>query len=218
MFLQTALAAALLAAGAQASLGSLIVEGMSRNSPSYERRMEEIAKANLRARAIVAPRQSVDLGTSSNVVFNPDGSINMTAWDEQATAACNTALSALQLASNPSGTSVCYNLPLLNNVTGTFQADLRLFRLTAPTGAFAGIAPQNIQVGLTYRGASVSAVDATTAAKNGVVAAVGRRQAAVAAAGDSAATTPNTPSLQHLQTYLFIGQIDQDQMKKPLTM
>lgn len=202
MLLPVAVAAGLLAAGAQAGIGSLIAEGMARNSPAFERRLVEMAKANLRARA------AADVDATTTVSFNPDGSINMTAWDEQATTACNEALSGLRLASNPSGTSVCYNLPLLNNETGTFQADLRLFRLNAPTGAFQGIAPQDIQVSLTYRGASVSAVNARTAGQTGGVA---RRQATVGG-------TPSDVNLQHLQTYLFVGQIDKDQMTTPLTM
>lgn len=212
MFLRTVLGTSLLAAGAHAGIGALIAEGMTRDSPSVERRLHEIAGATLRARGFIESRQSqgVDLNTTSDVVFNPDGTINMTAWDEQATVACTAALSALPEASNPSGTCICYNLPLLNNITGTFKADLRLFRISAPTGAFTGIAPQNIEVALTYRGASVSAVSATTAAKMGSRT-VGRRQ-------DVAANVTTNPNLQHLQTYLFVGQIDADQMKTPLSM
>lgn len=219
MFLRTAIAASLLAAGAHAGIGALVAEGLTRNSPSVERRLNEIAGAVLRARGFLESRQSqgFDINTTSDVTFNPDGTINMTAWDEQATKACTAALSALPVASNPSGTCVCYNLPLLNNITGTFKADLRLFRISAPTGDFAGIAPQDIEVGLTYRGASVSSVSATTAAQMGSTGVGKRQDATVTTTTDTTANGTN-PNLQHLQTYLFVGQIDADRMKNPLTM
>lgn len=150
----------------------------------------------MRARTILAPRQD------SNATFNPDGSINMTSWDAEATAACNNALSNLPAASNPSGTCICYNLPALNNVTGAFEADLRLYQLSQPTGDFAGIPPQNIQVGLSYHGASVSPVTPQTAAEKFVT-----RQATSSMVG-----TGTNSNLVLLQTYLFVGQIDASEM------
>lgn len=165
-----------------------------RSPAAFDRQMMEMADTR-----VIFARQS------SNVVLNQDGTINMTAWDEEATTACNSALSALPQASNPSGTCVCYNLPALNNATGTFEADLRLYQLSEPTGQFTGIPPQNIQVGLAYHGASVSPVSANTAAKK-VITPVKRQ----------AATT--NQNLKLLQTYLFVGEIDKDRMTDPMTM
>ncbi|KAG9228390.1 hypothetical protein BJ875DRAFT_243181 [Amylocarpus encephaloides] len=93
-------------------------------------------------------------------------SMNVTQWDAQTTTACTTALEALNgQASNPSGMAVCYNLPFLNDTTGVFQADLRLYVIGAPTGDFANIASQNVNVGLSYNGATVSAVNASSLGK-----------------------------------------------------
>ncbi|TVY83080.1 hypothetical protein LSUE1_G003035 [Lachnellula suecica] len=93
---------------------------------------------------------------------NP-GAINMTQWNADTMAACTTSLDALGgVASNPSGMAVCYNLPYLDNSTGVFQADLRLYTVAAPTGDFANIASQNVQVGLSYNGATVSAVNSSS--------------------------------------------------------
>jgi hypothetical protein len=180
-----------------------VMEGMTRNSPSVERRMQEIAKASLVARGFLQARETTGMG--SNTVLNPDGSINMTAWDAQANSACNGALSSLPEASNPSGTCICYNLPALDNSTGTFEADLRLYQLNTPTGAFSGVPPENIQVGLSYRGASVSPVTSQTASQKVVVPKLSARQ-----------TDGN--GLKLLQTYLFVGQIDKTQMTPGMTM
>jgi hypothetical protein len=138
----------------------------------------------------------------------------MSAWDAAANDACQTALKQLPQASNPSGTCICYNLPRLDNRTGTFEADLRLYRLGEPTGDFLGIPPQNVQVGLSYRGASVSPISmgrAPLAARSAVPA---------SASTLSARQTQINPNetLDLLQTYLFIGQIDRSQMRAGMTM
>lgn len=187
------LVASLLASGAQAGIGELIAEGMTRNSPSLERRMQEIAKLSLQARGYVEARQTTT-GPGSNTMLNADGTINMSVWDQAANEACIKSLRELPQASNPSGTCVCYNLPALNNATGAFRADLRLYRLGLPTGDFQGIPPEQVKVGLSYSGASVSQVSVGAPPTNTI--------------GD----------LELLQTYSFIGQIDSTQMSRAMTM
>ncbi|KAK4182815.1 hypothetical protein QBC35DRAFT_140611 [Podospora australis] len=208
MFWQRTLVASLLAMGVQASIGNMIMEGMTRNSPGVERRLQEIAKSSLMARGYLETRQST--GQGSNTPLNPDGSINMEAWNEAANTACREALRSLTLASNPSGACVCYNLPALNNVTGTFEADLRLFQLNEPTGDFAGLPQDKIEVGLSYRGASVSPIDAAEASRAVAPGGIAARQENV-----GNATNDN---LKLLQSYLFVGQIDKDAMDDDITM
>lgn len=173
--------------------------------------MQEIAKASLRARGYVAVRGAAAgnvTGSASDVALNANGTINMTAWDAQASQACKAALSNLAEASNPSGTSVCYNLPALDNTTGTFEADLRLYQLSAPSGQFSGIPPQDIQVALSYSGASVSPVNSSTASQEAAASAVARRQNMPRSDGSN---------VKLLQRYLFVGQIDKAQMTGQMT-
>lgn len=208
MLWQLPLVASLLASGAQAAgIGELIMEGMTRNSPAVERRLQEIAKASIMMRGYIESRQAAGSG---GVVLNADGSINMEAWDQAANGACVESLRQLPQASNPSGTAVCYNLPALDNRTGTFEADLRLYRLGQPTGMFLGIPPENIQVGLSFRGASVSPVSMGRAS----------RAMMAPASGVTARQTQINPNetLDLLQTYLFVGQIDRDKMAPTMTM
>ncbi|KAI5856740.1 hypothetical protein GGS23DRAFT_390667 [Durotheca rogersii] len=126
--------------------------------------------------------------------------INLDQWDTDTLAACMSSLSQLQAATNPSGTAVCYNLFNLQTDTGAFMADLRLFQVSTPSGDFQGIPPQEISVGLQYTGASVSPVSQGTNARSGAT----KRQ------------TTSSPTL--LQTYMFVGQIDEAQMNQPMTM
>lgn len=176
---------AALVVGAQAGgVADLVAEGMltGRSSLSLDSRMDDFADNH-----VVVSRQS------STVSVNNTGTLNMTAWDIEVNAACTAALSKLPQATNPSGTCTCYNLPVLNNATGAFEADLRLYQISASRDAFAGISQNQIQVSLSYNGASVSPVTSTTAAAKVVAA----RQ---------------NSNVQLLQTYLFVGQIDQDKL------
>ncbi|KAK4098112.1 hypothetical protein N658DRAFT_432640 [Parathielavia hyrcaniae] len=197
MLWQRTLVASLLAIGARAGIGDLIMEGLRRNSPKVERRLEEMAKANVRV--FLQTRQSEEGLGSNNTPLNTDGSLDMAAWNEAANAACRDALSSMQRASNPSGACVCYNLPLLDNSTGAFEADLRLFQLSEPTGAFEGIPQDRIEIELSYNGASVSEVSQQPSAPLKV------RQT-------------SDRDLPLLQSYLFIGQIDGDRMSDEVTM
>ncbi|KIH92669.1 hypothetical protein SPBR_02986 [Sporothrix brasiliensis 5110] len=177
-----------------------------RTTHDWERRMAAALaeEANYVPRVVVKRAETnATAGTTmttttagTGVVLNADGTINMTAWDNTATAACNAALTKLPESSNPSGTCICYNLPALDNTTGTFEADLRLFQLSTPSGEFEGIPPENIQVGLSYASASVSPVSVASASKL----VVGR------------ADTSANGSLRLLQQYLFVGQIKKDTM------
>ncbi|KAB8297674.1 hypothetical protein EYC80_001482 [Monilinia laxa] len=84
-------------------------------------------------------------------------------WNTQTEAACSQALDLLDMQNtDPSGLAVCYNLPYVDNSTGVFKADLRLYNVSAPTGAFANIPSQDVQVGLNYAEATVSVVNMST--------------------------------------------------------
>ena len=184
-----------------------------RTTHDWEQRMAAAAADDASHSApVVAKRATTNTTTGTTVaipaaiagtgvVLNADGSINMTAWDDTATAACNAALTKLPQSTNPSGTCICYNLPALDNTTGTFEADLRLFQLSTPSGAFEGIPPENIQVGLSYSGASVSPISMASA--DMVV---------------SRDTTTSNSTLRLLQQYLFVGQIKKELMAPDLNM
>jgi hypothetical protein len=134
------------------------------------------------------------------------GAVNVTAWDAQTAAACTAQLEALNgVASNPSGLAVCYNLPFLDNTTGVFEADLRLYQIAPPTGGFANIASSNVQVGLAYGGATVSAVNASSLK--------GRQEDATSLISwprdeEGVQRRATAPTL--VQSYAFVGQINKD--------
>jgi hypothetical protein len=134
------------------------------------------------------------------------GKVNVTEWDAATAAACTKSLEALNgVASNPSGMAVCYNLPFLNNTDGVFEADLRLYMISAPTGGFANIASPNVQVGLAYDGATVSAVNASS---------LKRRQedetSLISWPRDEERLQKRVTAPTLVQSYAFVGQINKD--------
>lgn len=191
----TLLAALLAASGVQAGIGSLIAEGMTRNSPSYQRRMEEIMGSYLLRRGFLEERQDLEASSvGQDPIFTADGTLNMTAWNAQVNAACISTLRQLTVASNPSGTCVCYNLPALDNTTGVFEADLRLFRISDARDAFAGIAPEQINVEVRFPGALVKTADEPVVA--GAAAGAGSGSSTAAANTNAGKASPGVSTSQ----------------------
>ncbi|GFP55987.1 hypothetical protein ACSS6W_006187 [Trichoderma asperelloides] len=141
----------------------------------------------------------------SDVHLLPDGSLDFTAWNNITSAACQARLSQLTRTSNPSGDCICYNLPMLNVDTGMFEADLRLYRVSAPRDSFVGVPPSGIQVGVSYKGASVSPMKPVTSGSSSPAVNITKRSD-----GSSGPTL--------LQSYMLVGQIDKDQMKNNLSI
>ena len=101
--------------------------------------------------SIIEPPEKRQEGTST---------VNTTQWNESVLSACSSTLQSLKgVAGNPSGVAACYNIPFWDNSTGIFHADLRLYTISQATGSFAGIAPQDVKIDLSYTSASVQSVD-----------------------------------------------------------
>ncbi|GKT59748.1 hypothetical protein ColTof4_10973 [Colletotrichum tofieldiae] len=211
MFWKVAVTTAALASRACAEIRPLSMD------QSIEVRAVDVLERNYEdvANRYLEKRQSASVDgewlPKSEVSLNADGSINMTAWEMETSQKCTDALSHLDQASNPSGTCICYNLPSLDAKTGVFEADLRLYKVSEPNGAFSGIPPQNIQVGLSFNGASVSPVSADK-----IGGSTARRDMSFEVPWTALQKRVVAPQI--LQTYLFVGQIDQTKMAPPMSM
>ncbi|KAG7101957.1 hypothetical protein HYQ44_018535 [Verticillium longisporum] len=196
MFWNKALASAAVISGACAEIRPLAMDPVIqvRASDVLELHYSDVADRYLSKRQEINP--------DSQVALNPDGTMDMEAWEEETTSACRDALAHLNVASNPSGTGICYNLPALDPTSGVFEADLRLFKVSEPSGQFQGIPPESIEVGLSFAGASVSPVEASR-----ISGAVGRERKAKRA-----------DVMDLLQSYMFVGQINPSNMQEKMTM
>ncbi|KAK5996846.1 hypothetical protein PT974_02191 [Cladobotryum mycophilum] len=165
---------------------------------------------DINADADLTRRQSTTENStwSSEVQFTADGKIDFSVWNNATNAACISRLRIVGRSSNPSGNSICYNLPMLDTKAGTFEADLRLYRVSDPRGSFAGVSPGDIQVGVVYTGASVSPMkDQPDTGLNNTSVNITKRADGEISEG---------PTL--LQAYMLVGQIDKDKMKDNMSM
>ncbi|KAM0271371.1 hypothetical protein ACHAQH_009136 [Verticillium albo-atrum] len=196
MFWNKALATAAIVSGACAEIRPLAMDPIIQvgSSDVLELHYRDVADRYLSKRQEANP--------DSQVALNPDGTMDMNAWEEETTSACRDSLAQLNVASNPSGTGICYNLPSLDPATGVFEADLRLFKVSEPSGQFQGIPPENIEVGLSFAGASVSPVESSRIA-GGVRQSTKIKRAEV---------------MDLLQSYMFVGQINPSNMQEKMTM
>jgi hypothetical protein len=88
------------------------------------------------------------------------------AWAKAAEEDCMAAVMKLQSkASNPAGLAVCYNVPFLDQQKGTFEAEIRMYTISAPVDPFVGVTPSMMSVTLQYQGASIQNSDGTLPVK-----------------------------------------------------
>lgn len=145
-----------------------------------------------------------------DLVERASTSINIEDWNTQTQSACTTALAAQHSTTNPSGMAVCYNIPTLDNSTGVFKADLRLYKMADATGDFEGIPDQDVQVSVSYVGASVSPIKESSLKARTV------RTSLISFDTIAPRDTTNN-SMQPFQTFAFVGQINQDMLKTATT-
>ncbi len=168
--------------------------------------------ASSAARALERRQDAGTGGSIENLQLQPDGTLNLTAWDAATETACVSTLQSLQRSSNPSGNCICYNLPALDANNGVFEAELRLYRISEPRGQFAGIDPSAIKVSVAYNGASASAVKPTELKGSGMVGNVSR----IVNRAELDTRQDNNPEL--LQAYMLVGQIDKSKMSDNMSM
>ena len=99
---------------------------------------------------------------------------------------CISALTALHgSAINPSGIAPCYNVLAFDNATGVFGAEIRLYRVAKPSGAWAEVdkVGEGVDVGVVFEGArtlnigSIGKRDGVRVDVEALVPVVGREEA-----------------------------------------
>ncbi|KAF4125471.1 hypothetical protein GMORB2_4311 [Geosmithia morbida] len=132
--------------------------------------------------------------------------INMTEWSANTKAACQSTLGSLPRVASPSGMAICLNLLSLDTRNGIFEADVGLYRASAARDAWVGVLAQDTDVNVNFANAQVTSVSEDQVSGMGLV---GGKSLNARQADDE-------PAL--LQSYMLIGQINEDQMKDNMTM
>lgn len=156
-----------------ALVGALMLAGCtSAKTPTINallRRSEDIENVLRRDADIMAglTRRQAPPQISTAPASGDAAKADLAKWEEQTKAACGTALTALNgQASNPSGIAVCYNLPFLDNQTGIFQAELRMYNISAPINPWVGVTASDVSMALSYLGATVQTMNGTFAKRD----------------------------------------------------
>ncbi|KAM3500401.1 hypothetical protein MY10362_006439 [Beauveria mimosiformis] len=152
---------------------------------------------------------------NDGIQLQPDGSLNLTAWNQDTDAACVDALRAITRATNPSGNCICYNLPSLDARTGVFEAELRLYKVSEPRDSWAGIAPAGIKVSVSYTGASAGPVRPAALTGKGMQ---GAAKSVVSRSDDGGLESREDHNPQLLHAYMLVGQIDEKGMLDQMSM
>jgi hypothetical protein len=103
------------------------------------------------------PSSSTSAPASPTAISGTNANFDRKLWNTSVSDACTNALSSMDItAINPSGMAACYNIPFLDNTTGVFEADLRLYQMSQPSGLFTGISPSDLSISLSYLAAQIS--------------------------------------------------------------
>ncbi|KAF2472997.1 uncharacterized protein BDR25DRAFT_13109 [Lindgomyces ingoldianus] len=160
MILKTALLGGLLVA----SQASATVNALFQRGEDLEEQLRRDADSMV---ATLTRRQDTsntnpDPQISSTPQSGDAAKADLAAWETQTKQACQNALTQLNgQASNPSGIAVCYNLPFLDNTTGVFQAELRMYNISAPIDPWVGVTAADVSMTLSYLGATVQSMNGT---------------------------------------------------------
>lgn len=142
---------------------------------------------------------------NDTATLNPDGSLNMTSFTLATDVACTSMLASMARAGNPSGMSICFNLPSLDTTSGAFEADLRLYKVSEPRGAWENVKVEDFDVNVGFNNARVQNVTEEEVRGVGMVGELGKRQNQ----GDG-------PQL--MQKYMLVGQISSSSMQPNMSM
>lgn len=171
MIFQTVLLGGLLAAG-HASAKVSPVNALFQRSDD----IENILRRDANLVATLTRRQDSNPADSAPQISTTPQSgnaaqVDLAKWEDDTKAACGNALSQLNgQASNPAGIAVCYNLPFLDNQTGVFQAELRMYNVSAPINPWVGVTAGDINMGLSYDGAQIQNMAGVTKRDDAIIA------------------------------------------------
>ncbi|KAI8941710.1 hypothetical protein NX059_002918 [Plenodomus lindquistii] len=157
MLFKASIMSSLLAAGHAAAFKSAQANGLLSRSED----VEEVLRRDAEMMATLTRRQDSNAADTAPLASLTPAAGDVSAadlakWEEETSKACMDTLSNLNgQASNPTGIAVCYNLPFFDNTTGVFQAELRMYNVSAPIDPWVGVTAADVSMTLSYLGATV---------------------------------------------------------------
>lgn len=180
--------------------------------------LEEVLRRDARLLATLTQRQDANaIDTAPLASLTPasgDASeANLQKWEEQTRTACMQTLGNLNgKASNPSGIAVCYNVPFLDNSTGVFQAELRMYNVSSPIDPWQSVTAADVSMTLSYLGATVQAMNINNTKRE-----VGKAQARTTWSDGTLVERQTITSMTELKTLMYVGKINSNLMGPAMT-
>jgi hypothetical protein len=211
---------------ATALLGLLVAgQASAKASPILQRRdgLEDMLRRDAEFLATLTQRQDANPAEPQISTTPASGDISeadLAKWEADTQAACNTALTSLNgQASNPTGLAVCYNLPFLDNQTGVFQAELRMYNISAPLDPWTGVTAGDINMGLSYLGATVQAMNGSVAKRDLTWPPVRRDIEGLSLVEERGLLTERQANSgpQQLKVLMYVGRVNSNLMGSAMT-
>lgn len=217
MFLKSALIGGLLAAGHVTAIKLSHVGALLQRSDDIEEALQKDA-SNMVA-SLTRRQNSSPSGTAPLASLTPasgDASrIDLAKWEEETRSACMKTLGNLNgQASNPSGIAVCYNLPFLDNRTGVFQAELRMYNVSAPVDPWVGVTAADVSMTLSYLGATVQNMNGTFQKRELTWPPVRERDVSEGALVER----QNIDSMTQMKVLMYVGRVNSNLMGDAMTV
>lgn len=216
MLFKSAALGGLLAAGHAAALKIGDVNAVLRRSED----LDEVLRRDAVLVASLTRRQDANAAdTAPLAALTPasgDASkADLQKWEEETRTACMQTLSNLNgQASNPSGIAVCYNVPFLDNSTGIFQAELRMYNVSAPVDPWQSVTAADVSMTLSYLGATVQAMNTNT---SNTKREVGDARASVRWSDGTLVERQTITTMTELKTLMYVGKINSNLMGPAMT-
>lgn len=215
MFFKGALVGTLLAAGHATAFKGRQVNALLQ--PGLD--IEEVLRRDAGRMATLTRRQDANPADTAPLASLTPASgdasnVNQAQWEEQTRAACMQTLSSLNgQASNPSGIAVCYNLPFLDNTTGVFQAELRMYNVSAPINPWVGVTAADVSMTLSYLGATVQNMQGNFA-KRELISPVAEGRLIERQNNNNG---QNVNGMTQLKVLMYVGRINENLMGSAMT-
>lgn len=196
-----------------AILSSLLIAASTTVSAFSIPSIHDVTHHTISSDFLITRRQSSIPASTKNNTTNSTATTG-SPYEAAITSSCTSALSLL--AGKPesaSGMSLCYNIISLNNSTGVFKSDLRLFKVAEPRDGWKNVSMKNIVPSVNWRGSGASLMGSqwglnapknTTEGTNIV-----RRDTHLARRAEKGG-----PAL--MESYSFIGQINPEFLNRTM--
>jgi hypothetical protein len=215
MFFKTALIGGLIAAGHATAIKVRGVNSLLSSSTGLE---EDLSREANLAASLTRRQDPNPAGTAPLASLTPaagDASrADLDRWERETKKACEDTLRGLNgQASNPSGIVVCYNLPFLDNTTGVFQAELRMYNVSAPIDPWVGVTAADISMSLSYLGATVQNMPGNFSKRDLNAPVVREREVS----DGLLIERQNINTLTELKVLMYVGKINANLMGSAMT-